>query len=158
LSSCSWVLWGEKVPAAVGTVANRLVVGDLLSAVEAEGAVLASHQAQASAGRTGLLLPEGVGLLFEEGGEGALGEAGRGRGGELFQGGEGGVEPGPLLAEGPTGDDFAPLGGQITDFLEVLGGGLGACHRLSCLEVTENGKTACLSCYKAERSAGQSVS
>jgi hypothetical protein len=140
LSSCSCVRWGEKVPAAVGTVAEGLAVRDLLSAVEVEGAVVVSHQAGPSAVGARLVLTEGDGLLFEEGGEGALGEAGRGRGGELFQVGKGGVEGGPGFAEGPAGDNFAPLGGQGADFLEVLGRKFAACHRLSCLEVAENGE------------------
>jgi hypothetical protein len=43
LSSCSGALRGEKVPAAVGTVADRLAVGNLLPGVEVEGAVVAPH-------------------------------------------------------------------------------------------------------------------
>jgi len=41
-----------------------------------------------------------------------------------------------LLAEGATGNNFAPLGGQFTDFLEVLRGKNGTCHGLSCLQLT----------------------
>jgi hypothetical protein len=99
-----------------------------------------------------------MGLLFQERGESALGESGSGSSGDLFQGGEVGVESGAGLAEGPAGNDFAPLGSQITDFLEVLGRKLRACHRRSCLGVAENGETACLSCCKAKWFAGQSVS
>lgn len=121
MSSCSWVRWGEKVPAAVGTVAHRLAVGNWLSALEVEGAVFPSHEARPATGGARLLLAEGSSLLFQEGRESALGEPGRGRSGELFQGREGGVEPGSGLAEGPAGDNLAPLGGQITDLLEVLG-------------------------------------
>jgi hypothetical protein len=77
--------------------------------------------------------------LFQEGGEGAFGEPGGGRGRDLLQGGEIEVEARPVVAEGPSGDNLAPLGGQITDVLEVLGGEWSACHRRSCLQVTENG-------------------
>ena len=158
MSSCRWALWGEQVPTAAGTVAHRLAVGDLLSAVEVEGAVFAPHDAGAAAVGARLLLAEGLRLLFQEGGERALGEAGSGSGGELFQSGESSVGAGASLAKGPAGDDFAPLGGQLTDHVEVLGGKLRACHRLSYLGVAENGETAGLSCCKAKGPAGQSVS
>ena len=139
MPSCSRVRWGEKVPAAVGTVADRLAVGDLLSAGEVEGAVLAPHPAGPATGGARLLLAEGLRLLFQEGGERALGEAGSGSGGELFQSGESSVGAGASLAKGPSGDNFAPLGGQLTDLVEVLGRKLRACHRLSYLGVAENG-------------------
>jgi hypothetical protein len=157
-SSPSSVRRGEKVPATVGTVAHRLVVGDLLSAVEVEGTVFASHDAGLATARTRLLLAEGVGLLFQEGSQSALGESGSGCRGELFQGGEVGVERGAGVAEGPTGKDFAPLSGEIMDVLEVLGRKLRACHRLSCLDVAENGKTACRCCCRPKWSPGQSKS
>jgi hypothetical protein len=130
----------------------------LLPAVEVEGAFFAPHQAGPAAVGARLLLAEGLRLLFQEGGERALGQPGRGSSGELFQGGEGGVGAGASLAEGPSGDDLAPPGGQLTDFVEVLGRKLRAFHRLSYLGVAENGETACRSCCKAEESAGQSVS
>jgi hypothetical protein len=65
---------------------------------------------------------EGLGLLFQEGAEGALGEAGRGGAGELLHSVEVGVQAGASVAEGPAGDDFAPAGGEVTDFLEEFGG------------------------------------
>jgi hypothetical protein len=135
-------------------VADRLAVGDLLSAVEVEGAVFAAHQARPATGGARLLLAEGLSLLLQKGGEGALGESGRGCCGELFQGSEVGVESRSGLAEGPARDDFAPLGREITDSLEVLGRKLGAYHRLSYLGVAENGATACLSCYRAKWVSG----
>ena len=85
------------------------------------------------------MLPEGVGLLFQEGGEGAFGKSGRGRRRDLLQGSEIGVEARSVVAESPSGDNSAPLGGQIADVLEVLGRDLSTCHRLSCLRVIENG-------------------
>jgi hypothetical protein len=65
---------------------------------------------------------EGLGVLFQEGGEGALGQAGGGGVGELLQGLEVGVQAGAGVAEGAAGDDFAPAGGEVTDFLEELRG------------------------------------
>ena len=140
MPSCSRVRWGEKVPAAVGTVADRLAVGDLLSAGEVEGAVLAPHPAGPATGGARLLLAEGLGLLLQEGGQGAFGEPGRGGGRDLLQGREIDVQSRPLVAEGPSGDDFAPLGGESTDILEVLRREGVACHRPSCLQVAETGR------------------
>jgi hypothetical protein len=69
-----------------------------------------------------LLRAEGFGLLFEQGGQGPLGQAAGRLLGQLFQGGEVHLQPRALLAEGPPGHDFAPLGRQLTDLLEVLRG------------------------------------
>jgi hypothetical protein len=62
---------------------------------------------------TGLLGSEGLGLLLQQGGQGALGEAGGGRLSDLFHGAEIDVQSRPLLAAGASGDDLAPLGGQV---------------------------------------------
>jgi hypothetical protein len=59
--------------------------------------------------------------LFQEGGEGAGSEAGRGGLGHLPHGLEVGVQAGALVAEGAAGDDFAPAGGEVADFLEEFG-------------------------------------
>jgi len=139
-------------------VAKRLVVLDLLTAVDVQRPRLALQDTRPAAVRTRLLLPEGIGLLFQEGGEGAFGESGRGGGCHLLQGGEIKVESGPLVAEGPAGDNFAPLGGQRADVLEVLGRNLRACHRQSCLRVTEIGKALSLACCMAKAPAVQSRS
>ena len=88
----------------------------------------------------GLLRAESLGLLLQGSGERAFGEPGGGRGGELLQGGEIEVEPGAVVAEGPSGDNFAPAGGESTDILEVLRGEGLACHRPSCIEVAETGR------------------
>ena len=84
------------------------------------------HSARPAAVGARLLLAEGQGLLFQKGGKGALGQAGRSRGGELLEGGEVDGESGALFAEGAAGDDFAPLGGEVAEFLEVLGRELAA--------------------------------
>jgi two-component system, NtrC family, sensor histidine kinase HydH len=61
-------------------------------------------------------------LLLQQRGEGALGEAGRRGAGELLHGLEVGVQAGAAVAEGAAGDNFAPAGGQIADFLEEFRG------------------------------------
>jgi len=68
------------------------------------------------------LFAAGLGWLFQERTEGACREAGRGGAGELLQGREVGVEAGAGVAAGAAGDDFAPAGGEVTDFLEEFGG------------------------------------
>jgi hypothetical protein len=134
------VRWGKKVPAAVGAVAKRLLMLDLLAAVDVQGPCLSLHAAGSAAVGARLLRAEGLGLLLQSGGERAFGQPGGGSGGELLQGGEVEVEAGPGLAEGASGDNFAPLGGKGTDILEVLRGEGLACHRPSCLEVAETGR------------------
>jgi len=59
--------------------------------------------------------------LLQEGLQGALVEAGGGSLGDLLHGVEVDVQSGAVVAEGATGDDFAPLGCQITEFLELCG-------------------------------------
>jgi hypothetical protein len=65
-----------------------------------------------------LVLDQELGLLLKAGGESALGQAQGGGQGDLLHGVEVDVEAGAALAEGAFGDDFAPAGGQLTDFLE----------------------------------------
>ncbi len=113
---------------------------DLLAAVDVQGPRLPSHGAGAAAVGAGLLRAEGLGLLLQGGGEGAFGQPGGGRGGERLQGGDIEVEAGAGVTEGPAGDNMAPLGGEGTDILEVVGGEGLACHRPSCLEVAETGR------------------
>jgi hypothetical protein len=79
-------------------------------------------------------------LLFEEGLEGALGEAGGGGEGELLHGVEIDVEAGPVLAEGASGHDLAPPGGQAAEFVEFLGGEGAPRHDASCLGVETRSK------------------
>jgi len=100
-------------------VADRLVEGQLLAALDGQGPVLAADGARAATVGARLLGGEGPGVLLQEGGEGALGQAGRGGRRELLHRRE--VEVGARLgvAQGATGDDFAPPGGQFPDFLEL---------------------------------------
>jgi hypothetical protein len=82
-----------------------------------------------------LWLAQGVSLLFQEGLQGALGEAGGGGAGDLLHGLQIAIESRPLVAEGASGDNLAPAGGEVTEFLEFLGGEGTSCHAASCLDV-----------------------
>jgi hypothetical protein len=121
-------------------VADGLVQRERLAAVEVQRSGLPSDGAEPAAVRAGLLRAERLGLLFQGGGERAFGESGSRRRGELFQSGEIEVEARAVGAESASGNNLAPLGSQITDVLEVLGGKFTACHRQSCLRVMENGE------------------
>ena len=91
-----------------------------------QGALGPADGARAAAVGAGLLVAEGLGLLLQEGREGAFGQAGGRGAGDLLHGAEIDVGAGAVGAEGVAGDDFAPAGGQLTDFTEVLGGELPA--------------------------------
>src|SRR5262245_9095268 len=124
--------WGEKVPAAVGTVADRFALLQL-GALHLQGAFLPADDAGASAIGTELLLAQGIGLLFQEGLEGALGKAGGGGTGDLLHGIQIDVEAGAVVAEGASGNDFAPAGGKVAEFLKFLGGEGASWHVGACL-------------------------
>jgi hypothetical protein len=81
------------------------------------------------------LFPQGVGLLFQAGLQGALGQARGGSTGDLLHGIQIDTESRSVVAKGASGDDFAPTGGEVTKFLEFLGGEGTSCHVASCLEV-----------------------
>jgi hypothetical protein len=59
-------------------------------------------------------------LLLEQGRQGALGQATGGNGRDLFEFGEIDLESRATVTVGAAGDDFAPLGGQVTEIDEVL--------------------------------------
>src|SRR5262245_18358027 len=128
--------WGEKVPAAVGTVADRFALLQL-GALHLQGAFLPADHAGAYAIGTELLLAQGIGLLFQEGLEGALGKAGGGGTGDLLHGIQIDVEAGAVVAEGASGNDFAPAGGKVAEFLKFLGGEGASWHVASCLVVEQ---------------------
>jgi hypothetical protein len=104
-------------------------------ALDVERAFLPAEGTRPSAVGTGLLLAQSGGLLLEEGLQGALGETGGGRPGDLLHGPEIDIESGPVVAEGASGDDLAPLGGEVVEFLEFLGRKGAACHDASCIAV-----------------------
>jgi hypothetical protein len=120
-------------------VANRfaLLQG---SALHGERTWLSAGGPVPPALRTGLLLAQGVGLLFQEGLQGAFGQAGGGGVGDLFHGIQTDVEPGPFGAEGAPGNALAPLGRETLDLLELLGGEGAACQDASRLGVEKTTK------------------
>ncbi|MFL5513280.1 MAG: hypothetical protein ACJ8CN_12725 [Gemmatimonadales bacterium] len=61
-------------------------------------------------------------LLFQEGGQGTFGQAGGSGAGQLLHGLEVGVQSRAVVAEGASGNDFAPASGEVADFLEEFGG------------------------------------
>jgi hypothetical protein len=110
---------GEKVPATVGTVANRLVEGEL-AALDGKGAVLGGNRAESAAIRAGLLGGESLGLVLQEGVEGAFGQATSGGSGDLLHGHKVKGVVGARLLQEAAGDDFSPPGGEVMDLLEFL--------------------------------------
>jgi len=67
-------------------------------------------------------------LQFEKGSKGALGQAAGGGGGDLFEGEQVNVQSRATVPEGAAGDNFTPLGGQVADSVELLGGQSGSSH------------------------------
>jgi hypothetical protein len=61
-----------------------------------------------------------VGLLGQQGGQGALEQALSGGLGSLLEGEQVGVHGRTAVAEGASGNDFAPLGCKVTEILELL--------------------------------------
>lgn len=72
--------------------------------------------------RTGLGVGQGLGLLFEERGERALEQPLGGGLGGLLQAEQIGVQGRTGIAEGAAGNNLAPLGSEVTEILEFLGG------------------------------------
>jgi hypothetical protein len=70
---------------------------------------------------TGLFGRESLGLLVEEELQGSFGEPVRRHGGNLLHGPEVDVQAGPVVAEGPLGNDFPPLGREGVELVEFLG-------------------------------------
>jgi hypothetical protein len=99
-----------------------------------ERAFVTTDGTRLSTSGTGPLLAQTLGLLFEERLQGAFAEASGGHGIEID------VESGPVVAEGAAGNDFAPLGGEVAEFVKFLGGKTAACHAASCVGVKERTK------------------
>jgi hypothetical protein len=108
-------------------VTDRLALGERAGA-HGQGSVLASDRAEASAVGTGLLGAQPLGLLFQQGGQGPFGQAGGGGGGDLLHRVQIDVGAWAGVAEGVTGHDLAPAGGQFTEFPEVFSGEFAAWH------------------------------
>jgi hypothetical protein len=94
-------------------VANRFVVSQGEPPLDVERADLVAEGTRSAAGGAGLLVAEGSGLLFEEDFQGALAEPVGGGLSDLFQGVEVEVE-GVVVGAGAAGNDFAPLGGEVS--------------------------------------------
>ena len=102
-----------------------------------EGPLLATDGTGPAAVGTGLLLAQGGGLPFQQRLQGAFGDAGRGRLGDLLHRVEIDVESGAVRAEGPAGDDLAPLTGELAEFVEILRRDATTGQDASCLEVND---------------------
>jgi hypothetical protein len=105
-------------------VADGFVVSEL-AALDVQRPVLPLHRTKLLAVGAGLFGAECLGLLFQEGSEGSLRQSSGSGSGDLLHGLEIDVQARARLAEGATGNDFAPLGSEFTDFLELLRGDLG---------------------------------
>ena len=116
------------------------------------------HGAEVLAVRTGAVRRQGLGLLLEQGGEGALEHPLGGGLGSLLQGEQVGIQGRTNIAEGTAGNDFAPLGGKITEVLEFLGCQRTGGHDLSCLGLAPRDETDCLCHCMAEHFLRQSRS
>jgi hypothetical protein len=101
-------------------VAQRLALLEL-SAVEGQRSFLVSHRAEPSTVRARLLRSQRLGLLVEQHGQGAFGDAGSGSPRDLLHGLEIDIGSRSRVAKGAAGDDFAPLGSKVTQFVEFLG-------------------------------------
>ena len=120
-------------------------IGSNAAAGPVQGAWLAGDGTGGAAVGAGKLLAEGLGLLFQERGQGSFGQPVGGGLGDLFHGVEVGVESGSVVAEGASCDDFAPVLGEVTDFLEEFGGEFAACHGEYHLVLAAQGKEQFLS-------------
>jgi hypothetical protein len=113
-----------------------------------QGAWLAGDGTGGAAVGAGKLLAEGLGLLFQERGQGSFGQPVGGGLGDLFHGVEVGVESGSVVAEGASCDDFAPVLGEVTDFLEEFGGSSRRAMVSTTLYLRPRGKSNSLALYR----------
>jgi hypothetical protein len=87
------------------------------------------------------VLGQSLGLLVEQRGEGALEDALGGGLGGLLQSEQVGVQGRSGIAESTARHDFPPLGSEITEMLEFLGGQRSGGHELSCLGLAPRDET-----------------
>src|SRR5262245_27448739 len=99
--------WGKKVPATVGTMADRFALLHSY-ALNLQRALLATEQTKASAVGAGPLLAQRLGLLLQKGLQGPFGESGGSGVGDLLQGGEIDVQSRSVVAQGVSGDNLTP--------------------------------------------------
>jgi hypothetical protein len=103
----------------------------LVAAREVQRPGFALDRTGALTSGTGVFGAEGLGLLFQEGIQGALDQATGRLQGQVLQDGEVDVGPWTFRPESAPGDDFAPLGGQLTDVPDVFRAGMSAVHGLT---------------------------
>jgi hypothetical protein len=113
-------------------MAPRLAL-EQLAAVEGQRAVLALDRAGPPTVGAGLLCSQPLGLLLEQDAEGAFADACGGGTRNVLHRLEINFRARSRVAEGASGDDFAPLRGEVAEDLEFLGGELATRHNLSCL-------------------------
>ena len=119
-------------------MADRVAVAEVAAAADLDGPLFVADGAKSATGRAGLGIAEALGLLGGSLFQGAGGQAAGGSNRDLFHGVQIDVEAGALVPEGVADDDFAPLAGQVVDFLEVLGGKLARRHDLNLVAVRAN--------------------
>ncbi len=98
-----------------------------MSGGHGKGAMLPGDRAGVPAVGAGDLRGQAGGAALQQSGEGALGQAGGRGGGQVLHGLEvEGVHVG--LVQGAAGNNFAPLDSESTDFTDLVGVELAACH------------------------------
>jgi hypothetical protein len=80
---------------------------------------------------TGLFAGELLGLLLDEELECSFGKPLCRDGGNLLHGPEVDIQTGPVVAEGPLGNDFPPLGREVSELVEFLRSDWRCVHRSS---------------------------
>ena len=120
-------------------MAQRFVLPEF-GPTHVQGPLVAADGTGPSAVGTRLLLAQGGGLAFEQRLQSAFGETGGRRLGDLLHGVEINLKSGAIVAEGAAGDDFAPLGGELAEFVEVVRRQVAPCHAPSSLELASSGR------------------
>jgi hypothetical protein len=90
------------------------------TAFDSQGSILETDSAKQATVGTGLLGPQALGLLLQQDRDGALGQASSGGCGDLLHGCQIHTHVRSCFSEGPTSDDFSPVGGQFVDLPEFL--------------------------------------
>jgi hypothetical protein len=120
LSRRSDVRRGEKVPVALGTVADRLVELEDLSRVERERPVVVVDPAARTALGASLVVGECLGFRVQERGNHAFRQASGNNGSELLHVREVHLLVGSDLVGGTLTSDFPPADGQLAKLTKKL--------------------------------------
>jgi hypothetical protein len=100
-----------------------------------DAATFGADRTAPAAGRTGLLVAQQLGLLRGGLFEGAGGQAAGRSLSDLLQLRQIDIQPGSLVPEGTSDDDFSPVLGEIGDALQIIGSQLARAHEEIFLEV-----------------------